>query len=33
MNFKTFLKEVYAIVLDSSYILTKNVLNMELNEI
>ena len=30
-NFKTFLKENYAIALDSSYLLTENMLNMELS--
>ena len=30
-NFKTFLKESYAIALDSCYIFTKKLLKMELN--
>ena len=28
-NFKTFLKEIYAVVLDSCYMFTKKMLNME----
>ena len=32
-EFQNILEEVYAIVLNSSYIRTKNMLNMELNEI
>ena len=32
-NFKTFLKENYAIALDSCYLSTKKMLNMELNTV